>query len=85
LHTKNTQNTKYGTYITIKKLTNLGIAGRAPPLQVIPWNLPYNRKKHGKPSVRVAARTSQVDTVQYKKNEQYNTYLLTYSMEQGPS
>jgi hypothetical protein len=31
------------------------------------------RKKHGKPSVRIAARTSQADTVQYKKNEQYNT------------
>jgi hypothetical protein len=28
------------------------------------------RKKHGKTSVREAARTSQVDTVQYKKNEQ---------------
>jgi hypothetical protein len=31
------------------------------------------RKKHGKTSVRVAARTSQADTVQYKNNEQYNT------------
>jgi hypothetical protein len=31
------------------------------------------RNKHGKPSVRVAARTSQADIVQYKKNEQYNT------------
>jgi hypothetical protein len=31
------------------------------------------RKKHGKPSVRVEARTSQADTVQYKNNEQYNT------------
>jgi hypothetical protein len=32
------------------------------------------RKKHGKTSVRVAARTSQADsTVQHKKNEQYNT------------
>jgi hypothetical protein len=31
------------------------------------------RIKHGKTSVRVAARTSQTDTVQYKKNEQYNT------------
>jgi hypothetical protein len=28
---------------------------------------------HGKPAVRVAARTSQADTVQYKNNEQYNT------------
>jgi hypothetical protein len=30
------------------------------------------RKKHGKTSVRVAARTSQADTAQYKNNEQYN-------------
>jgi hypothetical protein len=29
-------------------------------------------EKHGKTSVRVAARTSQADTVQYKNNEQYN-------------
>jgi peroxiredoxin family protein len=31
------------------------------------------REKHGKTSVRVAACTSQADTVQYKKNEQLNT------------
>jgi hypothetical protein len=31
------------------------------------------RKKHGKPSVRVAARTSQADTVQFQNYEQYNT------------
>jgi hypothetical protein len=31
------------------------------------------RKKHGKLSVRVAARTSQADTIQYKNNVQYNT------------
>jgi hypothetical protein len=30
-------------------------------------------EKHGKTSVRVAARTSQAGTVQYKNNEQYNT------------
>jgi hypothetical protein len=30
-------------------------------------------EKHGKTSVRVAARTSQADTVQYKNNEQYKT------------
>jgi hypothetical protein len=30
------------------------------------------RKKHGKTSVRAAARTSQTDTVQYKENKQYN-------------
>jgi hypothetical protein len=30
-------------------------------------------KKFGKTSVRVAVCASQADTVQYKKNEQYNT------------
>jgi hypothetical protein len=30
-------------------------------------------EKHGKPSVMVAACTSQADTVQYKNNEEYNT------------
>jgi hypothetical protein len=30
-------------------------------------------EKHRKLSVRVAARTSQADTVQYQNNEQYNT------------
>jgi hypothetical protein len=42
LHTNSTQNTENGTYITIKKLTNLGCAGRAPSLGVIPWHLSYN-------------------------------------------
>jgi hypothetical protein len=31
------------------------------------------RKKHGKTSLRVAARTSQTDTVKYSKNEQYKS------------
>jgi hypothetical protein len=31
------------------------------------------RKKHGNPSVMVAARTAQADTVQYRNSEQYNT------------
>jgi hypothetical protein len=35
------------------------------------------RRKHGKTSVRVAARTSQTDTVQYKNDEQYNTQKKT--------
>jgi hypothetical protein len=39
----------------------------------MPWHLPYNRKKHGKTSVRVASRASQTDTVQYTNNEQYKT------------
>jgi hypothetical protein len=30
-------------------------------------------EKNGKTSVMVAARTPQTETVQYKKNEQYNT------------
>jgi hypothetical protein len=32
------------------------------------------RKKHGKTSVTVTARTSPADTVKYKENEQYNTH-----------
>jgi hypothetical protein len=40
------------------------------------------RKKHGKSSVSVAARTSQADTVQYKKNEQYNTQKKNSNTEQ---
>jgi hypothetical protein len=34
-------------------------------------------KKHGKISARVAARTTQADTVQFKNNEQYNTQKKT--------
>jgi hypothetical protein len=49
LHTNNTPNTENGIYIIItklnvhnnKQLTNLGSAGRAPSLRVIPWHLPY--------------------------------------------
>jgi hypothetical protein len=40
------------------------------------------RKKHGKTSVMVAARTSQADTVQYKNNEQYNTQKKNSNTEQ---
>jgi hypothetical protein len=40
------------------------------------------RKKHGKTSARVAARTSQADTVQYKNNEQYNTQTKNSKTEQ---
>jgi hypothetical protein len=39
------------------------------------------RKKHGKTSVSVAARTSQADTVQYKKNKQNNTQKKTSNTE----
>jgi hypothetical protein len=39
-------------------------------------------KKKGKPSVRVAACTSQADTVQYKNNEQYNTQKTNSNTEQ---
>jgi hypothetical protein len=42
LHTNDTLNTENGTYITIKKSTNLGSAGRDPSLRVIPWHLAYN-------------------------------------------
>jgi hypothetical protein len=81
LHTNSTQNTENGTYITIKKLnihnnkklTNLGSGGRAPSLTSYALAFALQlRKKHGKTSVRVAARTSQADTVQYTNNEQYS-------------
>jgi hypothetical protein len=50
LHTNDTQNTENATYVTMKKLsihnnkklTNLGSAGRAQSLRVLPWHLPYN-------------------------------------------
>jgi hypothetical protein len=62
--------------MTIKKIkTNLGSAGRAPSLRVMPWHLLTTEEKARK-NLMVAARTctSQADsTVQYKKNEQYNT------------
>jgi hypothetical protein len=59
LHTNSTQKTQNGIHITIttKKLgSKLGNAGRAPSLRVIPWHLPYNRKKHGKTSVMVVEK-----------------------------
>jgi hypothetical protein len=70
-----TQNTENGTYVTIKrKKEKFGKCGTCPVfasyILVFPLQL---RKRHGKTSVRVAARTSQADTVQYKNNEQYNT------------
>jgi hypothetical protein len=77
LQTNNTQTTENGTYITIKKLTNLGSAGRVPSLRVIPWHFPYNRKKHGKTSVRVVARTSQADSTIHEKNSNTEYYNVT--------
>jgi hypothetical protein len=56
---------------TIKKLTNLGSADHAPSLTSYTLAFALQlRKKHGKTSVRVAARTSQADTVKYTNNEQ---------------
>jgi hypothetical protein len=57
-----------------KKLTYLGSAGRAPVFASYTLAFALQlRKKHGKTSARVAARTTQTDIVQYKNNEQYNT------------
>jgi hypothetical protein len=62
------------TYLIIKKLTNLGSAGRAPSLTSYTLAFALQlMKKHGNTSVRVAARTSQTDIVQYTNNEQYKT------------
>jgi hypothetical protein len=55
LHTNSTQNTENGTYITMKKFkTNLGSAGRALSLPVIPGHFPYNwGKSMEKPQLRL--------------------------------
>jgi hypothetical protein len=55
--------------MSIKQVTNFGSASRVPSLAFAL----QMRKKQGKTSVRVAARTSQADRVQYKNNEQYST------------
>jgi hypothetical protein len=76
LHTNSTQNTENGTYVTIKTFYCLIWEVRAVPrlCELYPDICLYTlRKKHGKTSVRVAARTAQADTVQYKNNEQYKT------------
>jgi hypothetical protein len=79
LHTNNTQNTENGTYITMNKLNihnnykinTFGKRGQCPVFASYTLAFALQlRKKHGKTSVRVAARTSQADTVQYKNNEQ---------------
>jgi hypothetical protein len=81
LHRNSTQNTENGTYITItnlhmhnhKKLTNLGSAGRAPSLRVIPWHLPYNWGKN--------TENPQLGQqhVQHKQTH-YNTRPLNYTI-----
>jgi hypothetical protein len=40
------------------------------------------KEKSQKTSVKVAAHTSQADTVQYKKNEKYNTQKKSSNTEQ---
>jgi hypothetical protein len=71
---QNINNNKTLTHITIKNI----LIGKCGPCPVFAsYTLAFAlqlRKKHGKTSVRVAARTSQADTVQYKNNEQYNTH-----------
>jgi N-acetylmuramoyl-L-alanine amidase len=52
------------------------MAVTSPTILEKPYTLAFAlqlRKKLGKTSVRVAARASQADAVQYKNNEQYNT------------
>jgi hypothetical protein len=79
IYTNNTRNTENGTYITIKKLNThnnkkINQFGKCGPCPVFAsYTLAFAlqlRKKHGKTSVRVAARTSQADTVQYENNDQ---------------
>jgi hypothetical protein len=61
---------KIRTYLTIKSL-KLILKVRAMPrlCELYPGICLTTEKKHGKTSVMVAARTSQADTVQYKKNK----------------
>jgi hypothetical protein len=81
LHTNNPQNTESRTCIHNKKLNihnnKKKKNGKCWPCPVFAsYTLAFAfelRKKQGKTSVRVAAHTSQADTVQYKYNEQYNT------------
>jgi aspartate-semialdehyde dehydrogenase len=62
---------------------NFGKCGRCPVFASCALAFALQlRKKHGKPSVRAAARTSQADTVQYKNNEQYNTQKKNSNAEQ---
>jgi hypothetical protein len=74
-HTNSNQNTENGTFITIKKIYRLIWEVRAVLrlFELYPGICLTTEEKHGKPSVRVEARTSQADTVQCKENEQYNT------------
>jgi hypothetical protein len=78
-HINNTQNTENVTYITTKELNiynnkkgyQFGECGPCPVFAsyTVAFALQL-RKKHGNPSVRIAARrsTSQTDSVQYKNN-----------------
>jgi hypothetical protein len=84
LHTNSTQNTEEGTHITITREKNNNYKEKNWELnwevRVVPRHcelypgicLPTEEKAQ-KNSIRVEARTSQADTVQYKNNEQYNT------------
>jgi hypothetical protein len=52
-----------------KKLTNLGSVAVPRLCELYPGICLTTEEKYGKTSVRVAARTKQADTVQYKNNE----------------
>jgi hypothetical protein len=65
-------NQKIGAYITPNKFkTNFWKCGPCPVFAS--YTLTFALQLRNKNGIRVAARTSQADTVQYKKNEQYNT------------
>jgi hypothetical protein len=66
-----------------KKLTNFWKCGPCPVFASYTLAFALQlREKHGKTSARVAARTTQADTVQYKNNEQYNTQKKNNNTEQ---
>jgi hypothetical protein len=78
LPTNSTHNTQNRTYITIRKLKTynnkiliIWEVRAAPRLfELYPDICLRTEEKHGKTSVKVAARTTQADTVKYKNNEQ---------------
>jgi hypothetical protein len=93
LHTNSTQNTGNGTYKAItkfnvhnnKKLTNLGSAGRAPSLRVIPWHLPDNRGKAralilnvNTPTLYCHTRTVLYHQDQYELHHSYGPVVFFY-------
>jgi hypothetical protein len=73
-HKQYTEYREQNIHKTQKFKTNFASAGRAPSLRIYTLAFALQlRKKQGKALVRVAARTSQADTMEYKNNERCTT------------